>query len=86
MEAKGAPFEVADYLTDNEAIAEYLTAVPEDPNPEMFLVAVEGVARARGMAELERATGLGRESVCKALAPWARPRHDTVLKVVRALG
>ena len=86
MEVKGAPFDVADYLTDDEAIAEYLTAALEDPNPEMFLVAVKDVARARGMAELARATGLGRESLYKALAPGAKPRYDTVLKVVRALG
>jgi probable addiction module antidote protein len=43
------------------------------------------IARARGMAEVAKATGLGRESLYKALAPGARPRFDTVLKVARAL-
>jgi len=81
-----APFDAADYLDDEEIIAEYLTAALEDPNPDLFLVAVRDVARARGMAQLARDTGLGRESLYKALAPGAKPRYDTVLKVLRALG
>jgi len=83
---KTAPFDAADYLDDEETIAEYLTAALEDPNPDLFLVAVRDVARARGMAQLARDTGLGRESLYKALAPGAKPRYDTVLKVLRALG
>lgn len=45
-------FDAADYLKDEEVIAEYLTAALEDPNPEVFLLAVRDVARARGMARL----------------------------------
>jgi probable addiction module antidote protein len=81
-----APFDAADYLDDEETIAEYLTAALEDPNPDLFLVAVRDVARARGMAQLARDSGLGRESLYKALAPGSKPRYDTVLKVLRALG
>jgi probable addiction module antidote protein len=81
-----APFDAADYLDDEETIAEYLTAALEDPNPDIFLIAVRDVARARGMAQLARDTGLGRESLYKALAPGAKPRYDTVLKVLHALG
>jgi len=81
-----ALFDAADYLDDEETIAEYLTAALEDPNPDIFLVAVRDVARARGMAQLARDTGLGRESLYKALAPGAKPRYDTVLKVLHALG
>lgn len=80
------PFDAADYLDDEETIAEYLTAALEDDNPDMFLVAIKDVARARGMAQLAKDTGLGRESLYKALAPGAKPRYDTVLKVVKALG
>ncbi len=80
------PFDSADYLTDEETIAEYLSAALEDPNPDMLLVAVKNVARARGISQLARDTGLGRESLYKALAPGAKPRYDTVLKVLRALG
>jgi probable addiction module antidote protein len=81
-----APFDAADYLDNEETIAEYLTAALEDPNPDIFLVAVRDVARARGMAQLALDTGLGRESLYKALAPGAKPRYDTVLKVLHALG
>jgi probable addiction module antidote protein len=81
-----APFDAADYLTDEESIAEYLSAALEDPDPDLFLVAVRDVARARGMTQLARATGLGRESLYKALTPGAKPRYDTVLKIMRALG
>jgi len=80
------PFDAADYLDSEAAIAEYLTAALEDPNPDIFLVAVRDVARARGMAQLARDAGMGRESLYKALAPGAKPRYDTVLKVLRALG
>jgi probable addiction module antidote protein len=83
---KPALFDAADYLDDEETIVEYLTAALEDPNPDIFLVAVRDVARARGMAQLARDTGLGRESLYKALAPGAKPRYDTVLKVLHALG
>ena len=62
-----APCDAADYLDDEETIAEYLTAALEDPNPDIFLVAVRDVARSRGMAQLARDTGLGRESLYKAL-------------------
>jgi len=81
-----ALFDAADYLDDEETIAEYLTAALEDPNPDIFLVAVRDVARSRGMAQLARDTGLGRESLYKALSPGAKPRCDTMLKVLHALG
>lgn len=83
---KIAPFDVADYLDDDVVIAEYLNAALEDENPDVFLQAIADVARARGMTQLARDTGLGRESLYKALAPGAKPRYDTVLKLVRALG
>jgi putative addiction module killer protein/probable addiction module antidote protein len=83
---KFSRFDAVDYLTNEETIAEYLTAALEDPDPDVFLTAVRDVARARGMAQLAKATGLGRESLYKALTPGAKPRYDTVLKLVNALG
>ncbi len=79
-------FDAADYLDNADVIAEYLNAALADPNPDVFLVAVSDVAKARGMAQLAEAAGLGRESLYKALAPGAKPRYDTILKLVRALG
>jgi len=83
---KTAPFDAADYLDNDEVIAEYLNAALEDPNPDVFLIAIADVAKARGMSQLAKDTGLGRESLYKALAPGAKPRYDTVLKLLPALG
>lgn len=81
-----APFDAADYLDDEETLAEYLTAALEDPNPDVFLAAVRDAARARGMTQLAKDAGLGRESLYKALMPGAKPRYDTLLKLLHALG
>ena len=81
-----APFDAADYLDNDIVISEYLNAALEDENPDVFLQAVADVAKARGMSKLAKDTGLGRESLYKALAPGAKPRYDTVIKLVRALG
>jgi len=83
---KTARFDAADYLDNDETIAEYITAALEDPNPDVFLAAVRDVARARGMTQLAKDAGLGRESLYKALMPGAKPRYDTVLKLLNALG
>ena len=80
------PFDAARYLTDEAAVAEYVNAVLETGDSDLLLMALGDVARARGMAQVAKDTGLGRESLYKALAPGAKPRFDTVLKVARALG
>ena len=86
MPRKLLPFDAARYLTDEAAIAEYMTAVLEANEPDLLLLALGDIARARGMSQIAKETGLGRESLYKALAPGAKPRFDTVLKVARALG
>ena len=84
--AQYTQFDAADYLDDEETIAEYLSAALEDPNPDVFLVAVRDIARAKGMTQLAKDAGLGRESLYKALTPGAKPRYDTMLKLLHALG
>lgn len=79
-------FDAARYLNDDEAIAEYMTAVLETNDPDLLLLALGDVARAKGMAQVAKDAGLGRESLYKALAPGAKPRFETVVKVARALG
>ena len=79
-------FDAARYLNDNEAIAEYMTVVLEANDPDLLLLALSDVARAKGMAQVAKDAGLGRESLYKALAPGAKPRFETVMKVARALG
>jgi len=80
------PFDASAYLDNEEVIAEYLTAAAEDPNPNVFLHALGNVAKARGMAQIAQETGLGRESLYKALSAGAHPRHETIAAIVRALG
>jgi len=79
-------FDPSAFLEDDEVVAEYLTAALEDPNPDVFLAAVGHVAKARGMSAIAERAGLGRESLYKAFAPGAKPRYDTVLKVLQSLG
>jgi probable addiction module antidote protein len=83
---KLAVFDASEYLDNEEVIAEYLSAALEDPNPDVFLRAVANVAKARGIGEVARAAGLGRESLYKALAPGAKVRYETVRKVLESLG
>jgi probable addiction module antidote protein len=80
-----APFEVADYLDSEEAISEYLSLAARDENPGVLLKALGDVAKARGIAEVAKASGLGRESLYKTLAPGAKPRFETIATIMRAL-
>ena len=80
------PFDSARYLNDDAAIAEYMTAVLETDDTDLLLLALSDIARAKGMAQVAKDSGLGRESLYKALAPGAKPRFDTILKVTKALG
>jgi len=80
------PFEASDYLDSEEIIAQYLTVALADPDPNAFLAAVNDVAKARGIAGISAETGLGRESLYKALKPGAKPRFETVRRVLEALG
>lgn len=80
------PFDLSEHLDSDEAITEYLAQVLADGDPDELLRALGHIAKARGMAQVAADAGLGRESLYKALAPGAKPRYDTVLKVTRALG
>ncbi len=83
---KVTEFDPSEYLDSEETIAEYLSAALEDDNPDVFLAAVGHVAKAHGMSAIAARTGLGRESLYKAMTPGAKPRYDTVLKVLNSLG
>ena len=86
MAEKLLPFGMARYLGSDEAIAEYLTQVLADGDSDELLSAIGHIAKAKGMAQVAKDAGLGRESLYKALAPGAKPRFDTILRVARALG
>ncbi len=80
------PFDVARHLSSDEDIAAYLDAVLEDGDPRVISRALGEVARAKGMTNIARATGMSRESLYKALSPDGNPEMATFLKVIRAFG
>lgn len=79
------PFDASDYLDNEETIAEYLSAALEDPDQDAFLTAVRDVAKARGIANVAAKAGLGRESMYKTLKSGAKPRFETVRRLLSAL-
>lgn len=83
---KTTEFDAAAYLDSEEMVAEYLSLALASGDTDLLLAAIGDVARARGMARIAQETGLGRESLYKALAVGAKPRFDTVFKVLQALG
>ena len=80
------PFDAAAYLDNDAVIAEYLSAAAEDPNPDVFVAALGDVAKARGIAQIAKDSGLGRESLYKTLSAGAHPRFETINSVLHALG
>lgn len=80
------PFDASEYLASDDAIAEYLAAALEDSDPEVFVAALGDVAKARGMTQIAKDAGLGRESLYKALSPGSKLRYETVRKLMDGLG
>ena len=78
-------FDAAEYLGSEEEIAAHLSAVMEENDPDLLIAALGDIARARGMAKLAEDTGLNRESLYKALRPGAKPRFETIFRIMRAL-
>jgi probable addiction module antidote protein len=79
-------FDMADYLTDDEAVAQYLSVVLAEGDAGELADALGHIAKARGMAQIAKDSGLGREALYKALRPGAQPRFDTINRVCAALG
>jgi probable addiction module antidote protein len=80
-----APFDASDYLDNEETIAEYLSVALNNPDPDAFLDAVRDVAKAQGISTVAQNAGLGRESLYKALKPGAKPRFETIRRLLTAL-
>jgi len=85
---KFSRYDVADYLKSDEELAAYLDACMEEAGDDAAYIAAAlgDIARARGMAQLAKDTGISREGLYKALSPDGNPSLATVLKVVKALG
>ena len=79
-------FDITQYLDSPEAIAEYLSQVLEDGDSDEFLEALGHIAKAKGMSQIAKDTGLGRESLYKTFSSGAKPRFETVMKVMNTFG
>ena len=80
------PFDMASFLDSDEAIAEYLSQVLADGDSDELLAAIGHIAKAHGISQIARDSGIARDSLYKALSPGSRPRFETMIKVLSALG
>jgi len=83
---KTKPWDVAEHLATQEDMANYLEAALEEGDSALIAAAIGDIARARGMTDLARQTGLSRENLYRALSAEGNPELGTVLKVLHALG
>lgn len=83
---KTRTFDAADYLKNEEDITAYLQAAIEEGDPLLLAAALGDIAKARGMTNLARETGLSRESLYKSLSGERAPSSDTLFKVIHAMG
>lgn len=79
-------FDISEYLDSKEMMAEYISQVLQEGDMDELLVAIGNIAKAKGMNQIAQETGLGRESLYKTFAPGAKPRFETVIKVLNSLG
>ncbi len=81
-------YDVSEHLRTPEEMAAYLEACFEDANGDASFIAkaLGDIARAKGISQVARDTGLSRESLYKALSGERTPGFDTILKVIKALG
>ena len=79
-------FDATPYLDSEAAIAAYLTDILEANDSALLASALGDIARARGMSEIAKASGITREALYRALRPDAQPRFDTISRVCPALG
>lgn len=86
LPAELSVFDPAEYLDSEEMIAAYLNEMLEEGNPALIAQALGDVARARGMTDIAKETGMAREALYKALRPDSSPRLETIMKVMKAVG
>lgn len=83
---KATKWDSSEFLKTEEDIAAYLNAALEDDDTSVIAAALGDVARAKGMTQLAKETGITRDGLYKALSPTGNPSFDTVQKVVKAFG
>ncbi len=83
---KTTKFDIADYLDNNDMIAEYLNTILEEGDNSDVITALGHIAKAIGMTKIAAETGLSRPSLYKALSDGAKPQFSTIMKVLKAVG
>lgn len=83
---KSKPFDAAKYLDNDEAIAAYISEALLTGETEIITHAIGIAAKARGMGDIAKQTGLSRESLYKALSGKGHPQFETIARVLQALG
>lgn len=86
MGMKTIPFDPADYLKSETDVVDWLKIWMEDGSPEEIAKAIGDIARSRGMSEIARKTGLGRQALYNALSEKGNPTLETLMAVLDALG
>jgi probable addiction module antidote protein len=79
-------FDVLDHLATIEEQIAYLEAALDESDPSFIATAIGDVARARGVSQFARETGLSREAIYKAFKPGGNPTIGTINKAMKALG
>jgi probable addiction module antidote protein len=84
MAEKFEKFEISEFLDDDKIIAEYLDAVLEENDTDLLISAIGDIAKAKGIKHVAETAGVGRESLYKSLSTGAKPRFETIRKVLKA--
>lgn len=84
--SKLTTYDISQYLDSKEMVAEYLSQVLEDGDMDELLETIGNIAKAKGMSQIAKDTGLGRESLYKTFQAGSKPRFETVMKVMNSFG
>lgn len=83
---KATKWDASEFLSSEEGVTAYLNAALEDGDASVLVAALGDIARAKGMTQLAKETGVTRDGLYKSLSPTGNPSFDTVHKVIKALG
>jgi probable addiction module antidote protein len=85
-EAALTVFDATRYLRTDKAVVQFVDAALETGEPAVLVRALSEVTRAKGVAEVARRCGIGREKLARELRPASRPRLETIMRIARAVG
>ncbi len=86
MSIETSRWDASEYLETEEDVSAYLNAIVEEDDPSLLQAALGDVAKARGMSDIAKDAGVGRESLYKSLSTSGNPSFQTISRVSKALG